>query len=179
MQHSLCKIAWNRDLLGQAPYLLTEDFLRFLKLPKHSTSNSLLNSRMNTNKCFSAIICFLLLNVHFVCHRTLNILRSLSDWNRLSGCFNIFMSVTYMFPQIAPLNASIIAVRAFIRFFSSMNSSMFPQFIELPESLLTKLTCKWSIIRVNLHMHSQSPRGNKSLGTNRTDVVEFSGMNFL
>ena len=128
---------------------------------------------------FLAVICFLLVNEHFLRHRTLNIPRSLSYWNRLSGSVNIFMSVMYMFPQIAPLNASIIAVRAFKRFFSSMNSSMFPQFIELPESLLTKLTCKWSIISVNLHMNSQSPRGNKSLGTNRTDVVEFRAMNFL
>ena len=121
----------------------------------------------------------LLLNEHFVCRRASNILRSLSDWNCLSGGVNIFMSVIYMFPQIAPLNASIITVRAFERFFSSMNSRMFPQFIELPESLLTKLTCKWSIISVSLHMNSQSPRGFESLGTNRTDVVGFSGMNFL
>ena len=122
---------------------------------------------------------FFIINVHFESHRTLNILRSLSDWNRLSVSVNIFMSIIYMLPQIAPLNASIITVRAFVRFFSGMNSNMFPQCVKLSEFLVTELACKWFITSMHLHMNSQSSCRFEAFGTNSTYVVEFSGMNFL
>ena len=114
---------------------------------------------------------FFIINVHFVRLRTLNIPRSLSDWNRLSGSINIFMFVIYMFPQITPLNASIITVRAFVRFFSCMNSSMVPQFIEFQEFLVTELTCKWFITSMNLHMNFQWSCRFEAFGTNSTYEV--------
>ena len=144
--------------------------------------NTLLNCRMNTKKCFSAIIYFVhfvSINIHFVRHRTLNILRSLSEWNRLSGSFNIFMSIIYMFPQIAPLNASIVTVRAFVRFFARMNSNMFPQCVKLSEFLFTELAWKWFITSVHLHMNSQSSCRFEAFGTLSTYEVKFSRVNFL
>ena len=118
--------------------------------------------------------------VHHDSHRKLNcISRGLSDENHLSDNVDIFMSIIYMFLQIAPLNTSIITVRTFERLFSSVNSNMFPQFVSCHESLVTVLTYKWFITSVSLHMNSQSSGGFEALGTNRTYKVKFSRMNFL
>ena len=112
-------------------------------------------------------------------HRTLNIPRGLSDLNQLFGNVDIFMSIIYMFLQIAPLNTSIITVRAFVRFFTSMNSNMFPQCGKVPEFLVTELTCKWFVTSVHLHMTSESSSRFEGFGTNSTHEVEFSYVNFL
>ena len=84
-----------------------------------------------------------------------------------------------MLLQIASFNTSIITVRAFVRFFSSMNSSVVPQFIEFSEFLVTELACKWFITSVHLHMTSESSSRFEGFGTNITHEVEFSYVNFL
>ena len=84
-----------------------------------------------------------------------------------------------MLLQIALLNTSIITVRAFVRFFSSMNSSVVPQFIEFSEFLFTELACKWFITGVHLHMNIQSCYRFERFGTNSTHEGSFSHMNFL
>ena len=112
-------------------------------------------------------------------HRTLNIPRGLSDLNQLFGNVDIFMSIIYMFLQIAPLNTSIITMRALVRFFTSMNSNMFPQCGKVPEFLVTELTCKWFVTSVHLHMTSESSSRFEGFGTNSAYEVEFSYVNFL